>query len=83
MTDDEIIERLQCAGAGRSATELAELLDHLAGGGLSYGTLVTYFKRAFPRVPLRVLLDAGRWSRIGGNSMSDAQLDELLRPWLP
>ncbi len=83
MTDNEIIERLQGAGAGRSATELAEILDHLTGGGLSQGTLITYFKRAFPRVPLPVLQDAAMWSRVGGGSMSDAQLDELLRPWLP
>jgi hypothetical protein len=83
MTDDEIILQLRAAGAGRSATELAELLDKLTGGGLSQGTLITYFQRSFPTVPLWVLQNAGMWRRVSGGPMSDAELNELLRPWLP
>jgi len=43
---------------------------------------VTYFKRAFPDIPLRILLDAGGWSRVGGGTLSDADFNDLLRPWV-
>jgi len=82
LTDDEIISRLRAASAGRSATELAGLLDTLTGGGLSQGSFVTYFKRAFPGIPLRVLRDAGAWHRLSGGSMTDSELNELLSSWL-
>lgn len=59
MNDEEIIDQLRRERTGRSATELAELLNTLTGGGLSHGTLITYFKRAFPEIPLRVLQEAG------------------------
>lgn len=83
MTNDEIINELRAAGPGRSATDLAELLNSLTQGGLSQATLVTYFKRAFPGVPLRVLIEVGTWHRISGGPMTDAEVDELLRPSLP
>lgn len=82
MTDDEIVDLLRASAPHRSALELAQLLDELTGGGLSQGSLVTYFKRAFPRIPLRVLLDLGGWERIGGGTMTDAEFERLLAPWL-
>lgn len=82
MTDDEIVAALR-EGHGRlTAVGLAELLAELTKGGLSQGTLVTYFKRAFPAIPLRVLLESGAWSRVSGGTMSDDQFNEVLRPWL-
>lgn len=43
---------------------------------------MTYFKRAFPDIPLRALLDAVAWNRLGRGTLSDEGLNELLRPWL-
>ena len=82
MNDDEIVARLQEAGSRLDPIGLAELLHRLTDGGLSQGTIVTYFKRAFPTIPLRVLLDAGGWHRVGGGALSDEQFSELLQPWL-
>jgi hypothetical protein len=81
MNDDEITKALR-ASMGHTAVELAELLDHLTAGGLSQGTIVTYFKRAFPNVPLNILLEAGAWSRVGGGTLDDSGFNNLLRPWV-
>ena len=83
MNDDEIVRRLQEAGPQLEPSALAELLHRLTDGGLSQGTIVTYFKRAFPAIPLRVLLEVGAWHRVGGGELSDEQFNEMLRPWLP
>jgi hypothetical protein len=84
MTNDEqIIATLQQEGQRLPAVALAELLDRLTNGGLSQGAIVTYFKRAFPAVPLRILLESGGWVRVGGGALSDEQFNELLRPWVP
>lgn len=80
MTDDEIVAALRASGSV-SAVELAELLDDLTNGGLSQGSIITYFKRAFPGIPLRVLLDAGGWERISGGGLSDAGFNDLLSEW--
>jgi hypothetical protein len=81
MNDDEIVAALR-ASRRRSAVEIAELLDGLTHGGLSQGSIVTYFKRAFPGIPLRVLLEAGAWRRVSGGGLSDEGLNDLLREWL-
>jgi hypothetical protein len=81
MNDEEIVAALR-ARRGRTAVELADLLDDLTRGGLSQGSIVTYFTRAFPRIPLRVLLDAGAWTRVSGGGLSDEGFNELLRKWL-
>jgi hypothetical protein len=81
MTDDEIAVVLR-AHAGHTAVELAELLNRLTLGRLSQSTIVTYFKRAFPDIPLRILLEAGGWSRVGGGTLGDADFNDLLRPWV-
>ena len=82
MNDDEIVTRLREAGSRLDPIGLADLLHQLTNGGLSQSTIVTYFKRAFPMIPLRVLLEAGGWHRVGGGALSDEQYSELLRPWL-
>ena len=60
MTNDaEIAAILRQEASRLTPIALAELLNRLTNGGLSQGTIVTYFKRAFPAIPLRVLLEAG------------------------
>lgn len=83
MTEDEIVRALQAkAERGSSPLQLATLLDELTGGRLSQGTLVTFFKRAFPALPLRVLLDAGAWHRVSDGGMSDEEFERLLGPYV-
>jgi hypothetical protein len=82
MTDDEIVAALRSESKRLTPVGLADLLDTLTDGGLSQGTLVTYFKRAFPEVPLRVLLEAGAWNRLSGGELTDTAFNDSLRPWL-
>ena len=83
MKDEDIVTALQQEGHQLTPVALADLLDRLTNGGLSQGTIVTYFKRAFPSIPLRVLLESGGWHRVGGRVLSDEQFNELLCPWIP
>lgn len=83
MKDDQIIEQLRRVASWGTAAMVAAELARLAPDGLTQGTLVSYFKRAFPAIPLRVLLEAGAWRRVSVGGLSDEGLDELLRPWLP
>jgi hypothetical protein len=82
MSDDDIVKALQAKQRRLSAVELADLLDELTGGYLSQATLVSYFKRAFPSIPLRVLIEAGAWTRVSDGGLTDEQFDGLLGPWL-
>ena len=83
MTEDEVVHALQAkAERGSSPLQLATLLDELTGGRLSQGILVTFFKRAFPALPLRVLLDAGAWHRVSDGGMSDDEFERLLGPYI-
>ena len=72
MKDEDIIRALR-ASQGTSPVEIAELLGSLAEGGLTQATFVTYFSRSFPAIPLRVLLDAGAWSRLSGGDLDDTR----------
>jgi hypothetical protein len=82
MSDLEIITRLQESSSDLTPVELADLLNTLTEGALSQGTLITYFKRAFPNTPLRALLDAAGWQRLGGSEFDDQQFNELMKPWI-
>ncbi|WP_224364743.1 hypothetical protein [Hyalangium versicolor] len=82
MNEEEIVTALREQKQQRTAVELAELLDQLTSGGLSQSTLVTYFKRAFPSLPLHILLESGAWSRVSDGGLSDEEFNRLLRPWL-
>lgn len=83
MNDEEVVERVRREGQDGSAIEVAELLGRLIPGGLTQGSLVTYFKRAFPAIPLRVLSEASGWHRVSGGGIGDAQFEERLRAWIP
>ncbi|WP_437778969.1 hypothetical protein [Sorangium sp. So ce1097] len=82
MNDEEIVEKLRESRGLLTAVELAELLAKLTGGKLSQGTMITYFKRAFPAVPLRVLIESGAWERVSDGGMSDEEFNQLMGPWL-
>lgn len=82
MTDEAIVEELRVLRPSASALSLALALRRLRDGELTHGAIVTFFKRAFPEVPLRVLLDVGAWHRVGHGQMSDEEFDLLLAPWL-
>jgi hypothetical protein len=82
MNDEEIVRLLRSNAGELSAVQVAELLDELTGGGLSQGTIITYFKRAFPMIPLRVLLDASAWERVSHGGLSDEGFNAALASWL-
>ena len=82
MNDEEIVMALRQESRRLEPVALAELLNQLTDGGLSQGTIVTYFKRAFPLIPLRVLLELGGWHRVGGGALTDEQFNEILCPWV-
>ncbi len=81
MTDEDILQELR-AERQSGALALAARLEELTGGQLGQGTMVSYFARAFPDVPLRVFLEAGAWNRLTNGSLSDADFEEALAPWL-
>jgi hypothetical protein len=83
MNDEAIIATLRHVGGTETATVVAEELARVAPGGLTQATVVSYFKRAFPGIPLRTLLEAGAWRRVSAGELTDEDLDNLLSPWLP
>jgi hypothetical protein len=56
--------------------------NELTGGQLSQATLVSYFKRTFPSILLRVLIESGAWTRVSDGGLTDEQFDRLLGPSL-
>ncbi len=83
MKDDGILSRLRSGSSSLSAVEVANLLDELTQGRLSQSTMIFSFKRAFPSIPLGVLLRAGAWHRVSGGGLDDDGFNDLLRPWFP
>jgi hypothetical protein len=81
VTDEEIIEFLR-NHQPRTPIELAEILKRHAPAGLTASSLVTYFRRAFPTIPLLVLRRAGLWNRFCQGGMTDEDFDRMLLPWL-
>ena len=82
MNDEDIVTQPRSEQKRCTAVELAELLDHLTHGGLSQGAIVTYFKRAFPSLPLSVLIEASGWERVSDGGLTDEDFNALLNPWL-
>jgi hypothetical protein len=82
MNDDEIVTALRSAKGTLTPVELAQLAGKLAGSDLTQGRMITIFNRAFPNIPLRVLLDAGAWSQVSDGGLDDEAFNDLLRPWL-
>lgn len=82
MKDEDIIRALQAKRGELSPVQLAEYLGDMANGGLSQGTMIMFFSRSFPEIPLHVLLEAGGWQRVSNGGLTDAEFTTLLQPWL-
>ena len=83
MTDDEIINSLKTERPTRNAVQTAVLLDQLLHHGISQGAMITFFKRAFPEIPLTILLGCGGWTRLSNGDLSDDDFNQRLAQWLP
>lgn len=82
MNDEEILAALRSGRGKLTPVELAELLTRLTGRPISDRSIAFYFGRAFPEIPVNVLLDSGLWTRLGRGSLSDDGFNELMHPWL-
>lgn len=83
MKDEEIIRRLQeAARAGAPPAQVAHILDEIAPEGLQQSSLTMFLKQAFPRLPLRTLLEAGAWRAVSDGGISDEDFNQLLSPYL-
>jgi hypothetical protein len=78
-----LITSLRTKAETGSPVEVAECLEAGLGRPVSQGDITVYFKRAFPQLPLRVLIEAGAWSRLTDGELDDAGFNALLGPWLP
>jgi hypothetical protein len=81
MIDLEAIRALREAGREQAPSATAKLLRTLISRGLDQGSMIFYFGRAFPDIPLRVLWEAGSWNAAGTGTMTDVEFDDLLSPW--
>ena len=63
---------------GEPPHSLVRTLANMLGAELSQKVVVAGLKRAFPTLPLDVLLKASSWHRVSDGSMSDAEFDALL-----
>ncbi|NOK17700.1 hypothetical protein [Corallococcus carmarthensis] len=82
MSDEDVLNALRAKEKLLTPVGLAELLGSMREGGISHGAIVFYFKRAFPSIPLRTLLESGLWWRVGKGELSDQGFNELLSPWV-
>ena len=82
MSDEEIIAALRSEKGRLTPVELAELLARLRDDSLSGRLILFYFKRAFPEIPLDVLMESALWTRVGRGHLSDEGFNELLHSWL-
>ena len=80
--DEYIINILRDKRGQVPPTKLALMLDELTDSGVSQGSVLMFFKRAFSEIPLKTLIDAGGWHRISSGDLTDDDFDNLLAPWL-
>jgi hypothetical protein len=83
MISEAVAAALRDASHRMSPAATARLLDSLLPEGLRQDTLIFHFKRALPEIPLKVLLDAQAWNAVGPGDVTDAEFNEMLRPWWP
>ncbi len=83
MSDEIVIQRLRESRKQMGPISLALLLEREIGQTLSDAALISYFKRAFPDIPLATLYEASSWHRVGKGSLDDAKFERLLKKWLP
>jgi hypothetical protein len=78
-----VIAALRSEKRKLTPVELAELLGRLTGRRVSDRSIVFYFARAFPEIPLAVLRESALWTRVDDRGdLSDEGFNELLHPWL-
>ena len=56
MKDTEIIERMRIASANHTPTEIVGILDDCLTSGITDVNFIFYFKRAFPGIPIPILV---------------------------
>lgn len=83
MINEVAVAALRDASRRASPAATARLLDSLLPEGLRQDTLIFYLKRALPGIPLKVLLDAQAWNAVGPGNVTDAEFNDILRPWWP
>jgi hypothetical protein len=81
--DETAVAALRAVAQHKSPTDTARMLETLVPEGLTQSKMTFYLKRAFPEIPLKVIIDAQLWERVGPGSITDAEFDEMLRPWWP
>jgi len=80
--DQDVVIALRAAKGRLTPVQIARLLNSLFEEGLTQASLLTFFKRAFPEIPLKVLLDTREWSAVSSGDMTDEDINALLQPWL-
>ena len=80
ISDDEVITILSSL-SNLSAVAIADRLNDLRGE-LTQSSIVFYFKRAFPAIPLKTLTLSTAWSRVTNGELTDDGFNEILSPWL-
>ena len=81
MTDEEIIGQLRmCLPAKPS--EIAYILEGFLDGELTQSGLIVYFKRAFPSIPLRTMIEASGWVGVCSDGFSDVEFDAILLSYI-
>lgn len=78
----KMIELLRAGRSTLSPSQLARLVMEEAGGEAGQFFLINVLDEAFPEIPFRVIIRAGRWHQVCQDGMSDAEFDALLSPWL-
>jgi hypothetical protein len=82
MNGIEMIHAVRNARVQKSPVELAELMGELLGRPITQGVLIVNFFKAFPHIPLGVLLQAGAWHRVSAGAMTDDEFNLLLELFL-
>lgn len=80
--DNELVALLRDRARTATPTQLIELLGTMLGSPVSAGQMIVTFKLAFPKIPLKVLLDMGAWNRFVPHGVSDSEFDATLGPWI-
>jgi hypothetical protein len=78
---DQVTQHLRNAKR-QSPVELALLLGDLLGRPIDQFGMTVFFKRAFPAVPLGILIQAQQWQRFSNGKMTDDEFNLLLGPYL-
>lgn len=66
-----------------SPASLARLAIRMMGAQKGQFLLINAFSEAFPEMPLGHLKRASRWHRVCDGGMSDAEFDQMLKPFIP